>query len=143
MKLKHGDMMSVLGEVDHFIICTDSNVKDGQLLMTTGVAAKIAAIQPSIQTMVGKWITDNHGDNCPVYGLRCESKVGIFQSMLLLTEGPNLAAVGISAQQLKALAEANPTKTYALEAPCGDHPWWMVKGPLEALPDNVQVWLPN
>lgn len=143
MKLFTGDMMSVLHEVDHFLICTDSNVKNGQLCMTNGIAAKIAELQPGIKQAIGKWITDNHGDNCPVYGLRCEGKVGLFQSMLLLRHGPNLGVVSISAHALKALAEANPNKVYALEAPNGIHPWFMVEGVMKMLPENVHVWRPN
>lgn len=143
MKLMYGDMMSVLEKVDHFLICTDSNVKNGQLYMPNGVAAKIAALDPSIKFAVGKWITENHGDNCPVYGIRVVGKVGLFQSMLLLREGPNMAVVSFSAGQLKALAEANPDKTYALEAPNYIHGWWLVEGMLKDLPENVQVWLPE
>lgn len=141
MKLMTGDMQTVFDQVDHYIVCTSSNLKNksNELIMLNGLGGELAKKYPNMPLAIGTWIKENHGD-CGVYGLRCASKVGVFQNKILERHGNNLGTISFSAKMLKALAEANPNKVYALEAPNSGDPWFMVEGILQTLPDNVQVW---
>lgn len=135
-----GDMMSMFAQVDHFIVCTSAIIKDGVLVMNTGVGKQLADAHPTVPALIGKWITDNHGSNAPVYGVKADTKVGIFQNKILVPTFCNLGAVSFSAKKLHTIAEANPTKSYALEAPNDSDPYFLLENLLKNLPDNVQIW---
>jgi hypothetical protein len=109
--------------------------------MLNGLAGQLAIKYPGVTTAVGRWIHEN-GHDCGIYGLRCNSKLGVFQHMIANKDGCNLGVISMATKALKALAEANPDKTYALEAPNYQHPWFLIDGIMETLPDNVQVWEP-
>lgn len=142
MKLMQGDVLSQLSVADHVLVCTASNLNSAsELPMLNGAAGVLALKYPSLPKEVGKWILENHGD-ASVYGLRCASKVGLFQNMIFPRQGPNLAVISFAGRLLRELAEANPDKTYAVEAPNYNDPWFMVQGIMELLPDNVSVWKP-
>lgn len=143
MKLMQGDMMTVFDQVDHFIVCVGSGLRsDGSITMHDGVAGALTKLHPAIPMAVGEWIKANHGD-AGIFWLRVAGKVGVFQNSILLRNGVNLGLISAATKLLKELAEANPTKTYALEAPNGKDPYWMIKDMMATLPENVQVWQPN
>lgn len=135
-----GDMMSVFDRVDHFIVLCAGNVRsDGTATMLDGAAGQVAALHPSVPAAVGKWLKDQ-GEWCSAYGLRCETKLGLFQHVILHRHGTNLGCVSMACKKLKELAEANPDKTYALDSPGQGEPWFLVSSLLLTLPGNVQVW---
>lgn len=139
-----GDMLSVLGSVDHFIICTGSNLRsaDKTLVMLNGLAGVLAAKYPVMPAAMGKWILDTVGD-CGIFNLRCVAKVGLFQNMILPRHGCDLGLVSRACILLSELARANPEKSYALEHPGGTEPEFMVQGLINMLPANVSVWKPE
>lgn len=144
MKLMTGDMMSVFGQVDHFLICVGSNVKaaTGELTMLDGLAGVLAKQHPGLPAQIGAWVKEQGCDG-GIFGLKCTSKLGLFQHTIVLRDRPALGVISMSAKMLKAVAELNPDKTYALEAPNYNDPWFLVEGIMQTLPDNVQVWKPE
>lgn len=142
MLLKTGRMMDQFDEVDHFIVCVASSLRsDGSATMLNGVAGELAKAIPQLPAAIGAFIKDGVG-SCGCFWLRCETKIGVFQSGIMNKDGPNLACISGAVKRLKELAEANPNKTYALECPNGNEPYWLVKPLVETLPDNVTVWIP-
>lgn len=135
-----GDMMGVFAQVDHFIVCTSAIFKGNVLVMDSGVGKQLADAHPTVPALIGKWIIDNHGNKAPVYGVKADTKVGIFQNKILVPSFCNCGAISYSAKMLKAIAEANPTKTYALEAPNDSDPYFLIENILKNLPENVQIW---
>ena len=143
MLLKTGQMMDQFNEVDHFIVCVASSLRsDGSATMVNGVAGELAKLHPTLPAGIGAFIKNGVG-SCGCYWLRCESKIGVFQNSIMNREGANLMCISTATKRLKELAEANPDKSYALEAPNGNQPYWLVKDILSTLPDNVTVWLPS
>lgn len=143
MKLMKGDMMSVFDEVDHFIVCVASSLRsDGSATMLNGVAGQLAAKHPGLPAAIGTFIKGECG-SCGCFWLRCESKIGVFQSGIMNKDGPNLMCISGAAKRLKEIAEANPEKIYALETPQGKEQWWLIEGIMNTLPENVQVWTPS
>lgn len=135
-----GDMMSVFDQVDHFIVlCAGAVRSDGTATMLDGAAGQVAALHPTVPAVVGKWLSEQ-GEHLATYGLRCETKLGLFQHVVLARHGTNLGCVSMAVNRLKALAEANPDKTYALDSPGQREPWFLVQPLLMQLPDNVQLW---
>ena len=143
MQLKTGRMMDIFNEVDHFIVCVASSLRsDDSATMLNGVAGELAKNIPQLPAAIGAFIKNSVG-SCGCFWLRCESKVGVFQSGIMNKDGPNLMCISSAVIRLKELAEANPEKTYALEAPNGNEPYWLIKDIMAALPENVQVWIPK
>lgn len=142
-EILHGDMMSVFGSVDHFLVCTSAIIKKGVLVMDNRLGKVLADKHPTLPAAIGKWITENHEGQAPVYGVKADTKVGIFQNKILIPDFCNLGAVSFSTKKLAAIALANPTKTYALEAPNDSDRYFLIENIMKMLPDNVQVWLPN
>ena len=144
MKLAQGNMMDVFAEADHFIICGSSNLRkpEGHLVMVEGLGAVMAAKFPKLPIIMGKWLADNYGA-AGIYDFHCNGKVGLFQNMLLLRYGVDLAMVSRATKKLKEMAEANPGKQFHLESPQAKEPWWLLKDIVASLPDNVTVWQPK
>lgn len=144
MKLMVGNMMDVFPSVDHFIVCVGSNVKGktGELLMPDGLYKAMCETHPQLPAQVGAWIREQDCDG-GIFGLKCTSKLGLFQSTIVLADRPALGVISLSAKMLKAMAELRPEKTFALEAPNANEPWFLVEGIMQTLPDNVQVWRPE
>lgn len=135
-----GDMMSVFDVVDHFIVLCASLVRsDGSATMLDGAAGQLAALHPTLPMSVGNWLT-SLGVQVHNYSLRCETKVGLFQHVIIPRHGTNLGCVSAACKALKALALANPEKVYALDCPGQSEPWFLVKDLILTLPENVQVW---
>lgn len=135
-----GDMMSVFDQVDHFIVLCSSQVRsDGTATMLDHAAGQLAALHPVLPPIVGQWLTEQ-GVQVHNYSLRCNTKVGLFQHVIIHRHGTNLGCVSAATKALKELAEANPDKTYALDAPGKNDPWFMVEHLMLTLPDNVQLW---
>lgn len=139
--LKTGNMMDVLSEVDYFVVCVSSNLRraDDSLVMLNGIGGQLVAKFPGIDKKIGNWIKENHGD-AGIFWFRGDSKVCLFQNMVLVRQGYSLALISKAAAKLKEMALANPGKTFALEHPRGDDPAWLMKDILASLPDNVTVW---
>lgn len=135
-----GNMMDVFNDVDHFIVlCAGAVRSDGTATMIDGAAGQLAKLHPSMPVVVGQWLT-KQAEHVATYGLRCNTKVGLFQHTVLARHGTNLGCVSMGCKMLKAIAEANPDKVYALESPGHSEPWFLVRDLIMTLPDNVQVW---
>lgn len=135
-----GDMMSVFDDVDHFIIlCAGAVRSDGTATLLDGAAGQLAKLHPTMPAIIGKWLSEQD-EHLATYGLRCTTKVGLFQHVVLHRHGTNLGCVSMGVKRLKELAEANPDKTYALDSPGQGEPWFLVSELLLQLPDNVQLW---
>ena len=141
--IKRGDMMDVFDQVDHFIICVGSKLKaeSGELIMLNGLAGVLGLKYPTLKVKMGAWIKETCGDGGQFY-LRCSGKVGILQHMVTPSNGINLGLISGALLRLASLAEAHPTKSFALEWPGYNQPEWMLKGLIERLPGNIQVWKP-
>lgn len=141
--IKRGDMMDVFDEVDHFIICVGSKLRaeSGELIMLNGLAGVLGLKYPTLSGKMGAWIKETCGDGGEFY-LRCSGKVGILQHMISLRNGINLGLISGALLRLTTLAEANPDKSFALEWPGYTEPEWLLKGLIERLPSNIQVWKP-
>lgn len=135
-----GDMMSVFDQVDHFIVLCASQVRsDGTATMLDHAAGQLAAKYPELPAAIGGWLS-SLGIQVHNYSLKCTTKVGLFQHVIIHRQGTNLGCVSAACKELTALAQANPDKVYALDAPGKTDPWFLVAALLTALPDNVQVW---
>jgi hypothetical protein len=141
--IKHGDMMDVFDQVDHFIICVGSKlrVETGELIMLNGLAGVLGLKYPTLKAKMGAWIKETCGDGGEFY-LRCSGKVGILQHMISPRNGINLGLISGALLRLATLAQANPDKVFALEWPGYDQPEWMLNSLIERLPSNIQVWKP-
>lgn len=140
MKKMHGNMFNEFHRVDHFIVCAQSELEAGKLPMTLGEGLKLATEYPDLTEVIGNWINDDVKDG--VYLFRMTKKIGLFQNMFNTKDGPSLRLISAAAKQLKAHAEANKDKVYALEAPVYCSPTFLIQGIMETLPDNVEVWYP-
>lgn len=135
-----GDMMSVFDQVDHFIVLCASQVRsDGSATMLDDAAGQLAAKYPELPAAIGQWLT-SLGVQVHNYSLRCQTKVGLFQHVIIHRHGTNLGCVSAATKALRELAVANPDKAFALDAPGKNDPWFMVKDLMLVLPDNVQLW---
>ena len=144
MKLMVGNMMDVFPSVDHFLVCVGTNLKrtTGELIMPDGMYKQLADQHPELPKTIGAWVREQDLDG-GIFGLKCTSKVGLFQNTIVLADRPALGVISMSAKMLKAMAELRPEKTFALEAPNAKEPWFLVEGIMQTLPDNVQVWRPE
>lgn len=141
--IKRGDMMQVFGEVDHFIICVSSKLRSetGELIMLNGLAGVLGLKYPTLAGKMGAWIKETCGDSGEFY-LRVSGKVGILQHMHSPRNGINLGLISGALNLLEEMARANPDKSYALEWPGYTEPEWLLKGLIDRLPTNIQVWKP-
>jgi hypothetical protein len=142
-KIIYGDMMEVFDKVDHFIICVGSKLKaeTGELIMLNGLAGVLGLKYPTLKVKMGAWIKETCGDGGEFY-LRCSGKVGILQHMQVPRNGVNIGLIAKALHDLTAVALANRGKTYALEWPGYTEPEWLLKGLIDPLPGNIQVWKP-
>lgn len=141
--LKQGNMMDHMSECNHFLICTYSNLRSatGELVMMNGIAYEVSNKFPSAPKAVGTLIKDQVGD-CGLYYLMCNNKIGLFQVGIVPRNGPSLGIVSTATKMLADLAEANPDKTYYLEAMWLKGEKFTCDGFLRMLPENVHVWEP-
>jgi hypothetical protein len=142
-KIIYGDMMEVFDKVDHFIICVGSKLKaeSGELIMLNGLAGVLGLKYPTLKVKMGAWIKETCGDSGEFY-LRATGKVGILQHMVTPRNGVNVGLVSKALHDLTAVALANRGETYALEWPGYTEPEWLLKGLIDPLPGNIQVWKP-
>lgn len=142
-EIKYGDMMQVFDQVDHFIICVGSKLRNetGELIMLNGLAGVLGLKYPTLSSKMGAWIKETCGDGGEFY-LRCTGKVGILQHMISARNGINLGLISRALKDLTELALANPEKVYALEWPGYTEPEWLLGRMLPQLPENIHVWKP-
>lgn len=141
MKLMTGNMFDHFHRVDHFIVATHSKLDaNGHLSMSTGQAAKLAESYPDLPEVCGRWLSANVKSG-GVFYFHLAGKVGLFQNMTTPNLGTSLGLISGAAKALKQHAEANPDKVYALEAPNGKDPLFLIEGLMRQLPDNVEVWV--
>lgn len=143
-KLIKGNMLNHMGECDHMIICTYTNLisATGELSMMYGLAYEVAKKFPSAPKALGSLIKELVGD-CGFYYLSCNNKIGVFQVGILHRNGPSLGIISESTKKLAALAKANPDKVYYLEAMWPDMPSFTCDGFVQMLPENVTIWVPE
>lgn len=139
-----GDMMDIFDKVDHFIIVVSSKLRDGsnELIMLNGLAGALGLKYPTLKAKMGAWIAGECGSEGEFY-LRVSGKVGMLQQNQVPRQGLNISILSTALRLLADEAEANPTKTYALEWPGIPHLETLVNQMIERLPANVQVWRPE
>lgn len=130
--IKHGNMMSAFNRVDHFIVCVSTKPSK-----RSHVSWELFKEYPDLEELISNWIKENT-DTDGFFGVRAEAKVGLFQNRL---KGDiNLGVIAKCVHQLITIANANPTKKYALEIPSQEEPFFTVSALINMLPDNVEVW---
>lgn len=141
---KSGNMWSVLREVHHFLITTNSTVKaNGELVMGAGIAKQARDNYPGLAAMFGGtlqlWYPDGKA-GCVLYA---DNTFGMFQVKYDWKQPADLDLIQYSTDQLKEHALKAPHQRFALNFPgiaCGGLPYEQVKPIVDALPDNVQIW---
>jgi len=137
-----GDMWSVFGLVDHFVITTNSTIKkNGAVVMGAGIAKQVRDKWPGIDVEIGNAI-----NGVDTYGLILGSDIGVFQVKHFWGDDADVRLIKYSTMELAMHAVANPDRTYALNFPGignGGLPYEVVKPIVDVLPDNVQVWTFN
>lgn len=140
---KQGNMWSCFEDVDHFLITTNSIIKNnGALVMGAGIAKQVRDRWPGIDKEIGAAIKRTCG-NGGTYGVILGKKIGLFQVKHHFKDKASLELIAYSANILKALAEAAPDRKFALNFPGignGKLSYEQVLPLVNDLPDNVQVW---
>lgn len=136
-----GDMMSVFDEVDYFIICVGSKLTaaDQKLVMNDGMAYRLAEKYPNMPAKLGALVKETYGD-CGVFYFHCKSKLGLMQKHIVARHGADLNLLSHGGHMLAAMANSMPDKKFALEYPGAREPDFLLRGMINLLPDNVQVW---
>lgn len=140
--IRKGDMLAHMAECDHMIVCGGSKLRSetNELVMVSGLGATIAAQHPAAPRAFGKLINASCRDG-GLYGVFCSNKIGLFQNSIVPRHGVNLGVASESTKQLVAIAEANPGKTYFLEAMWDkETSRFTCDAFVRALPDNVIIW---
>lgn len=137
---KTGDMWSVFNDVDHFIITTNSVIKNnGALVMGAGIAKHARDSFPGIDKEFGQ-IIQKHSDP---YHLILAGKWGLFQVKHHFKDMASLSLIAGSTEDLVEHANHYPNHGYALNFPGignGGLAVGEVKSVLMELPNNVQIW---
>ena len=148
MVLEHGDVWSVFGKTDLFLITTNSFIKrDGRLVMGRGIALEATKRIPHVAKVFGDKVTSRCG-HLGNYGLliwkrRKEQSIAIFQVKRFFSDSAELELITMSAKQLASLAEKYPDARFDLNFPgigFGKLNREEVLPIIEQLPDNVHVW---
>lgn len=138
-----GDMWSEFNKVDHFVITTNSVIKNnGALVMGAGIAKQVRDRFPGIDVEIGQAIKRSCG-NMGVYHVILGKKVGIFQVKRHYKDAADLELIRGSAEALASFAKAHPERTFALNFPGignGKRAYNEVLPLLMDLPNNVHVW---
>lgn len=140
---KTGNMWDAWDTVDHFIITTNSTLKNnGALVMGAGIARQVRDRFSNIDRKIGTVIKQHPTPRR--YGLLLGAKkLGIFQVKYHWGSPADLELIRYSTSLLTAEAISNPDKTYALNFPGignGKLHITEVAPIMESLPDNVEVW---
>lgn len=140
---RHGDMWSVLDEVDCFIITTNSTIKkDGAVVMGRGIAKQLRDREPGIDVKIGQAI-NMEKNSTNQYGFIDGGRYGVFQVKYFWGDPADIELIKLSTVELAIEATANPGKKYALNFPGignGGLPLATIKPVVDILPNNVQVW---
>ena len=141
-QFKRGDMFTCFDEVDYFVVTTNAVIKNnGTLVMGAGIAKTVRDRWPGVDLAIGKAIQAH--PHPWFYGFLKGQKLCAFQVKQAFNDKADMALVEESTKQLKADAEANSDKLYALNFPAignGGLPYKQVMSVIQTLPDNVTVW---
>lgn len=148
MILERGDMWSVFGKTDHFIITTNPIVrKDGACVMGRGIAKQFAERYPQGPIDLGDEIKmhQNLGYELTygVFGYYDNQGVYFFMVKDHWANKAKLRIIRDSAHHLKNAALGRPNERYDLNFPGignGGLTREEVLPMIEDLPDNVHVW---
>lgn len=136
---RQGNMWSVFDEVDHFVITTNSFIKNnGAVVMGAGIAKQVRDTYPGIDQVIGAAI-----QHMGTYNVIIGGKIGVFQVKYHFKDAADLALITASTAALASIATSNPAKIYALNFPGignGKLSYNSVKPVVDLLPDNVQIW---
>lgn len=139
-KFVKGDMFSVFGISDWFLITTNAIIKkNGALVMGAGIARTCRDKWPGLDVKLGSAIRKNG----PEYGVILGRKLGIFQVKTHFKDEADLELIAMSARKLAVIAAARPDKRFDLNFPGignGKRSYDEVRPLLDVLPDNVHVW---
>lgn len=138
-----GDMWSEFDLVDHFIITTNSVIKNNNaLVMGAGIAKQVRDKWPGIDVQMGLAIRSTCVSG-GTYGLILGNCLGMFQVKHHFKAEADLGLIANSAAMLRTEALANPKKLYALNYPGignGKRAVTDVAPLLADLPSNVHIW---
>lgn len=146
---KTGNMWDVFNLVDHFLITTNSSIKNnGELVMGRGIAKQARDIWPNLAQQAGEQICQALGVPHKYglkgkYGVILGPRIGLFQVKYHFRDQASLDLIQYSTQSLLGYATDHPEKAIALNFPGignGGLRADLVKPIIDILPDNVQVW---
>ena len=144
-----GNMFDVFNLVDHFLITTNSTIKNnGELVMGRGIAKLVKDLWPDFPLHAGTQICASlNVPNVPgvkgQYGVILGPRIGLFQVKYHFQASADLNLIRASTQSLLGYATDNPSKAIALNFPGignGQRSIEEVKPIIDILPDNVQIW---
>lgn len=146
--LEKGDMWSVFGHTDHFIITTNPIVrKDGACVMGRGIAKQFADRYPQGPYDLGKEIKAHHWlgftPEYGIFGTYDGQAVFYFMVKSHWREDAHPAIIRDSAKRVRISAVDHPESRYDLNFPGignGKLSREIVLPLIEDLPDNVHVW---
>lgn len=140
---RHGNMWTVFDEVDHFLITTNSFLKqNGALVMGAGIAKQVRDTFPGIDRDIGAAIRQICG-HLGRYGVLLGNHLGVFQVKYYFVDPADLDLIRHSTNMLGRMADQAPTSSFALNFPGignGKLAFDDVYPIVDALPDNVQIW---
>lgn len=148
MILERGDMWSVFGKTDHFIITTNPIVrKDGACVMGAGIAKQFAIRYPKGPFDLGDEIKMHqlydYDLTYGVFGTYDDQPVYFFMVKDHWVNKAKLRIIRDSSNRLRMSAKARPEERYDLNFPGignGGLSKEEVLPMIEDLPDNVHVW---
>lgn len=140
-----GDMRTVINQVDHFIVTTNSFIKtNGAVVMGRGLAKQVRDSFPGVDKALGQEIVRVTGlKQGGKYGLLLGNPLSAFQVKYHFKDTADIELIEFSTDMLHREALVNPNKKYALNFPGignGKLSYDEVKPIIDELPDNVQVW---
>lgn len=144
MILEKGDMWSVFGRTDMFLITTNPIInKQGLAVMGRGMAKQIADRFPRIREDLSRLLRVYPHVNIGYIGRYDEQNVSCFMVKDHWKAEAKLPIIEESAKQLRDVARRNSAHRYDLNFPGignGRLPREAVLPLLTELPDNVHVW---
>lgn len=145
MRFRQGDMWSVWGSVDLFLVTTNATLTQaGKLVMGRGIARQARDRFPGLDLVLGDAI-DIAG---PDYGLLVSfywpaAKLGCFQVKRHWADRADLDLIARSVQDLSNWCSEHPSATVALNFPGIGNGRLEVNDVLplvKGLPNTVQIW---
>ena len=140
---EHGNMWSIFGSTDYFIVTTNSYVRgNGQLVMGRGAAFQLKRHFPELPAVAGRVIL-----HLGIYGmiwlLRPREVIGLFQVKKHFKDNARIDLIVMATNILRAKARDCPEKRFDMNFPGignGHLKESDVLPIIEVLPDNVHIW---